>query len=249
MGALVIVGIAMLLAGAIGGTARHLLRNLASGRDNPETSYVADLLLGATASLITPLFLSLAKSNIIGNFVSAYEQHRVTDDLPVFFGFCLVAAFSAKSFVSNVTDLVLNMRKQQNELKEEVNDLEGDVQEISRHVEPIGDEPSPEEEEEAERKTGESERASEGGPPLGAAVGESLSPNQRQMLHALANSRFTWRSVAGVRKDAGLSRETAVAVLNDLISREFADRKPSKSGDWLYRITAAGRSAIRLPFP
>jgi hypothetical protein len=226
----------MLAAGVIGGTANHLTR--AHGGDEP-VSYAGNLVVSVMAAFITPLFLSLAKSTLLDGLSAAgLTGPRPNADVFVFFGFCLVAAFSARVFVRNLTETVLNLTRSQQRLTAKVDDLEGDVGEIEGELEPSVDE-------DAAEALAPDLAPSAVPPPLPLP----LPLNKHHILQALVSRPFTWRSVAGVRKEVGLSRETATRALEELVQSQLVDKKPSKSGAWLYRITAGGRAALGLqPF-
>jgi hypothetical protein len=219
----------MLAAGLIGGTANHLTR--ADGGDEP-VSFTGNLVVSVMAAFITPLFLSLAKSTLLdGLSAGGLTGPRANADVFVFFGFCLVAAFSARVFVRNLTETVLNLTRSQQRLKAKVDDLEGDVGEIEGELEPTINEEAAE------------ALISDIAPPPSSLT---LPLNKHHILQALVSRPFTWRSVAGVRKEVGLSRETATGALEELVQSQLVDKRPSKSGAWLYRITAGGRAALGL---
>jgi len=226
----------MTVAGFAGGLANHLS---GTGTENGEPSssriFATNMLISLVAAFTTPLFLSLAKSSLVADLLkTAGPGQLFSADIFIFFGFCLVAAFSARVFVQNLTNVVLNLKREQKALRSEVEVIESDVTDLNAEIQSAPD-----------ASAGTDETPAPSSKRFVASTG--LEPQEHYMLMALVSRPFTWRSVAGVRKELGLSRETAALVLEGLVARQLVDSKPSRSsGNSLYRITAAGRAALGL---
>jgi hypothetical protein len=90
----------MLLAGIMGGVVNVTIRAEASDRKTWLWSIVA----GIGAALLIPLFLRTVSSNLLTGVLSESPN---MEDMLVFFGFCLLAAISSKSFIRSLSDKVL----------------------------------------------------------------------------------------------------------------------------------------------
>lgn len=112
IGILIIV---MLLSGAAGGSARYILSKV----DDRKT-LVQETLLGAIAAFIVPAFLSLIQSRIVTDILAVQDGKPDSGrlvNLTIVAGFCIVAAFSARQFLDNLSSRLLQQK---------VDDLEAD---------------------------------------------------------------------------------------------------------------------------
>jgi hypothetical protein len=104
----------MLASGALGGLANALTTTL-----NDEESYpiLKRIIVGTIASIAVPAFLNMISSSILKEDMSSLDYF-------IFAGFCLIAGFSSKSFLTSMSKrLVERLNKienQQDELKSEV---------------------------------------------------------------------------------------------------------------------------------
>jgi hypothetical protein len=92
---LLIVAGVMVVAGSLGGLVNYLLAK----KDDPESSsFQRSLALGISASMLVPLFLNMISSSLLESIRKGESGLPDLLKLPVFFGFCLVAATSSTAF-------------------------------------------------------------------------------------------------------------------------------------------------------
>jgi hypothetical protein len=95
----------ILVCGIIGGIGNTLREN------GVETKiYLKNIVLGIIASLTVPLFLQLVSSAIITEIISSDKNHL--SNYLVFAGFCVIASFSAISFLTSISGRVLQNMKE-----------------------------------------------------------------------------------------------------------------------------------------
>jgi hypothetical protein len=126
----VLLGI-MVLGGLLGGWVSFLLEEKpADGK--PRWGWFRSLWVGLGASFLVPLFLHVLSSDLVKDILAGPAKYApgVHDAKGlVFGGFCLLAAISARRFISTLTDSVMQMLK---EVKAETKTLRKDVAESER---------------------------------------------------------------------------------------------------------------------
>ena len=105
------VVVIMALAGAAGGVANWIL-NSGVEASRPDAAGEADInptiqfgmigyiVVGVVAAFTVPLFLSLAQSDLMAKVL---QDPGSLEDRMVFAGFCIIAAFSSRAFMSSVS--------------------------------------------------------------------------------------------------------------------------------------------------
>ncbi len=95
----------MLIAGFLGGlTNIFFTENLQNQRI--DRKFINQSLMGGiAASLLVPLFLNTLESNLVDNLINS-EEKNINNEF-IFFGFCLLAAISARPFIRSLTNKIL----------------------------------------------------------------------------------------------------------------------------------------------
>jgi YEATS-Like-Associating Three TM len=233
----VYVVVAIIIAtGLLGGYGAYLL-------DSPGDPVIRDrayalkrsLLLGVIASLAVPLFLSLTKSGLMGNIFWTGNPPRppAFEDYLVFAGLCVLAAVSARRFISSVTDRLLQRVDQAEQTAAKAQQTAEQAKVEAQEGEEA-DEPN------APRPTEVDTIV-----PLGSLRGASaaLSADEVSALRAL--TRKTYRTRTGIADDSGISKNRISEVLDDLHSKMLAmPTKSPKTGGLRWIITKAGEDAV-----
>ena len=187
----------MVVAGFCGGGLNYLL----SRRDNAENAAIWQSLVGGVvASFMVPVFLNMISSNLVDSIKGIAPNAGDPSKLFVFAGFCLVAAVSSKAFINTLSHRILSEAKATREK----------VEQIKNEVDPI--------------IAKETEKESPEPTPLSVSVADrmALGENQKKVLKALANGRFTLRTRTGICKDTGLPREEVIKILEELETEDLA---------------------------
>ncbi len=187
----------MLAAGFLGGGLNYLL----SRKDNAEGAAIWQSLVGGlVASFMVPLFLNMISSGLIEAIKGKDSNSGDPSKLFVFAGFCLVAAVSSKAFINTLSDRILSEAKAARK----------EVRQIKSEVDPIIAK-------ETEKETPESE-------PLSVSVANriTLGENQKKVLRALANGRFTLRTRTGISNETQLPKNEVIKILAELAAQGLA---------------------------
>ena len=236
----------ILLAGLIGGYAQYLTmappvaEPAAPGEPGtpaqaPVARSLAQLLvLGVVAAACVPLFLSLVESKLIETILRGtgvdFQQ------LLIFAGFCLVAAFSSRRFIDALSNSVLQ-RLEQVEAKAEkatadATKARSTAQEVARETDS-----------EAADDAREAPPPEAAEAPKGDAPPPSISAEERKVLQAL--TRRTYRTRHGIAEDAGMTKPRVIQILGKLEEQKLAlpTRSPTTGGGrWI--ITRGGEAAL-----
>src|SRR5229473_7981459 len=187
----------MVVAGFCGGGLNYLL----SRRDNAENAAIWQSLVGGlVASFMVPLFLNMISSNLVDSIKGIAPNAGDPSKLFVFAGFCLVAAVSSKAFINTLSHRILSEAKATRK----------EVRQIKSEVDPIIAK-------ETEKETPESE-------PLSVSVANriTLGENQKKVLRALANGRFTLRTRTGISNETQLPKNEVIKILAELAAQGLA---------------------------
>lgn len=234
----IVVGI-IVVTGLLGGYGAFLMEpsenpSAASSRQALRRS----LFLGVIAALMVPLFLSLTKSGLMGNIFapkSVPPKPPAFEDYLIFAGLCVLAAVSARRFISSVTERLLQRVDE--------------VERTAAHAEKTA--------EQAKAEVQEGEEADDPKAPRPLGIDQmarlprelesgtiTLSPDERNALQALTSK--TYRTRTGVAEDSGISRTRISEVLDDLYAKKLAvPTKSPKTGGMRWIITKAGEAALQ----
>lgn len=241
----------IIAAGLTGGWAACLVdrsgRGLAEvgsdGSNSLRVPVLQFLLLGIIAAACVPLFLSLVKSGLMSNIfeppaVPAGQATTVPfEDYLIFAGLCLIASFSARSFIDSVSKQVLRKVEQVQETADAAVRTAADARslasEAATEVEQIdanAELPNAVEKAALEQRT---------------ANPEDLNVNdiERRVLEAMASK--TYRTRTGIAEDSGVSRHRISDLLETLYERKLAlPTKSPSTGGARWTISSAGREAL-----
>ncbi|QDG75637.1 YEATS-associated helix-containing protein [Labrenzia sp. PHM005] len=215
------LSLTMIIAGGFGGLAAFLTTA------QPAASQVrlgafGFCLVGMIAALTVPLFLSLLQSKLLDDVKSSQDSEAYL----IFAGFYILAGFTAKAFLSTLSDKVIH------ELTNKMTDGEEraqiQIQELKDnlayslhskdHMETTAEQPLP--------------------PKLGQ-IGRSLTDLEKAVLQAAAN--FTVRTIDGIAQDCGLHSNQAATIISKLVERGLATHvKPPGFGRRLVSLTEDG---------
>jgi len=172
------------------------------------------VVVGVSASAIVPLFLNMISSAIISDDMDL-------QDYLIFMGFCVVAGYSSKSFLSSVSkqllDKVEKLGEKQSELEEEFEPIK------AKETEPEGPPTNEIEEDEALLYQGRDEREDE------------LS-----ILFAITNSDYSWRTVGGIKGEVKMKQSHVKEVLKNLESKNLVKQYVRDDGKQLWAATGHG---------
>lgn len=119
---LLIIGM-MLAAGCLGGIVTSSLAR--KEEDIDAHPYVKNMAIGVGAAFLVPLFLKSVDSNILAGALSSISNGLV------FFGYCVLAAISARHFITTLTDQIFKtvdrLKKETAETKAALADTQDDV--------------------------------------------------------------------------------------------------------------------------
>lgn len=188
----------MVLAGFLGGGLNYLL----SRRESAESTAMWQSLVGGlVASFMVPLFLNMISSNLVESIKGITPNSGDPSKFFVFAGFCLVAAVSSKAFINTLSHRILNETKATNEK----------VEQLKNEVDPI--------------IAKETEKESQESMPLSVSIADRttlLAENQKKVLEALVNGKFTLRTRTGICKDTGLPKEEVIKILEEMETEDLA---------------------------
>ncbi|MEM7303603.1 MAG: YEATS-associated helix-containing protein [Pseudomonadota bacterium] len=228
---LLVIGF-MIVAGALGGVTNYLveLKNHRNVDDSsiPTPSFRLNLGLSVIASFLVPLFLGFIQSDVLKIIMS--KEDAWLQSLLIFFGFCLVAAFAANSFIGSISSKILRMAEQANEEAQDARRIAQQTKiEISEQL--------------------EEESISEDDAAMSASSLDNvdLSVPQEMVLKALNNKPQMRRSVSGIFHDVRLSGESEMPrgnvkpVLDSLVENGLAHSFQSdRDGTIRYKMTKLG---------
>ena len=156
-------------------------------------SFLKNVLLGISASILIPLFLNMISSNLFE------ESHFNTSKLFILFGFFLIASLSSKVFIETLSQRLI---KEFEKTKEKVDKIEKSTAPI------IDKETEPEEKEDV-------------GSFL-KVRGFSFDEDAKKVINALGG-KYAWRTLRGIAKETEMTKESVLNSLNWLSSNRLAE--------------------------
>lgn len=184
MSILQVIGL-MVAAGILGGFVNFVL---VRGQESNWLDLLWSVILGLGAALLIPLFLNTISSSLLTGILDGTA--KISDPF-VFFGFCLLGAIASKAMIQTLSQKVLRVAE---EARSEVASLKSEVAPVLiRETEP------------------EVEELRRGGFEVDAY---GLVGNEPPLvIKALGNSKYSRRTVSGIGKEAGVSTEKTIEVL------------------------------------
>ncbi len=226
---LILIGLTV-FAGILGGLGNWFISASPTVQETPASAepiaplwwkLLSCITLGVIAAALIPLFLSMAKSDLVPSASGAgKDTATVNIDRFIYFGFCLVAAVTSRNFIDTVASRALRLAS---ENEQRVTQVKREVNEISAGQE----EPEP------------TARA------MTMRGLEAPIDSRTKVLRALvAHLRFTRRNAAGISQETGVPLEEVNALLLQLSSEGLVDRINSTDGRILWTATKQGRATL-----
>ena len=186
--------------------------------------------LSMIAAFLVPLFLGIIQSAVLTDVMK--PDAAWVQNLLIFGGFCLVAAITARTFISSVSARVLRMAKEANaEAKNAAKVAEEARDEALEASSQLDEEELPQETEAKLATQDETEY--------------DLSSNEEEVLSALYRKFQVRRSVSGIKADVGLDRGTVQDVLNSLRGKDLVVSHESRK-DHLPRYKLSGKGLVAV---
>ena len=196
---IILLAVIMFFGGVIGGLGSYFASEIPTDERRPIIKRIA---LGIVAALVVPLFLNMISSSILVN------AEQTSTNYLVFAGFCIVAAFSSKAFLTSISKRIID----------KIESVEQRQQELESEVEPIvakETEPEPEE--------------------LARKLDVEVNHDEMAVLRALANPKYARRYVSGIESETEFKDVKAVYLLLSLREKNLVRSKRGKRLDifWL----------------
>lgn len=251
----------MLTAGIIGGTINYFIaakeqfsvaREDSSSNTNEKGSgrkkekelfhfphgriWIVNAVIGIGASLLMPLFLATISSSLVNNLLVNADSSGSVVDAFVFFGFCLLAAISSRTFIQTLSSKVLQeateAKQEATEAKQEATEAKAEVTEIQNEVTPI-----------IEQAT-ESDDISLDEQQVSTIIEtKGLSTDEKAILNTLNHPKYTLRSKSGIARETGFDQDKVSSLLEELVDQTLAAKVQGKKGI-RWSITPLGRRFI-----
>jgi hypothetical protein len=219
-----LVIVVIIFAGSFGGVLNYLLNK----KDAPEDpGFWPNLVLGIGAAILVPLFLHVIGSDLVTAMHEGSGGGPDYSKVLVFAGFCLVAAMSAKTFISSVSDRVLRRA-------ERAEKLAGEAEQKAKRAQLVAD------------------RFIEPEPTAAVDMAETsaFSPSDKEckILRALTGTRYVLRTNNGLAVETKIERTITDSILNDLRKSKLVEltqfmRANEQNRDYWY-ITDEGRAVL-----
>ncbi len=182
----IVVIVVIGLGGIIGGTI-----NFVNDQTKGWCAWLKQVLLSTAAALLVPLFLALARSDLLESLLQS-KDIWTSSDVFVFLGFCLVGGIASNRFISSISDKIL----------QEVKRTREEIKEIQEQTEPI-----------VEQLTEPEEVG------VGQRTRVQITDEERRILEALNHPHYKLRSISGIMTDTNLPREQVERLLQELKSK------------------------------
>ncbi|GAA4114707.1 hypothetical protein GCM10023067_15990 [Aminobacter aganoensis] len=220
--------IAMLASGWLGCCARYAA-NFESAKETEIAGRPWDLntvwsvlVLGAAAALVVPLFLSIANNNIMTDILTAQSLSSVAGKILIVAGFCVLAGATAPNFIESLAQKALNLAKKNESKIEKVGEkAESNLELISEQIE-AGDQGMPGAKIQAVKPPADL-------PPMSA--------DEKQIVASLNNMAYRRRTITGISKETGMSKERVRELLAALVQAGHVTQlMSSRTGVVLYEL-------------
>ncbi|GMK41892.1 hypothetical protein PCCS19_49510 [Paenibacillus sp. CCS19] len=252
----------MALAGILGGAASYLLSS--SQRDSPpvfkDRTFYRTVFIGLVASFLVPVFLQLIASDLIDQTLNAGEL--AFNKLLIVAGYCLIVAISSRKFIEMITNATLDrVKSTMSSVSDDVAMLkaahtEGNIEPARAIINESGNATATPDND-AANAAGEmtdvlhaqgirDSAVIVGAPTASHNKGSQRSPAdnaQYQVLKALVGSPYMFRSIDGIKSDAGLPESTVNKTLSQLLDDKLVVQSFSTQGA-RYNITQSGRERL-----
>jgi hypothetical protein len=229
-----IVGVS-LLSGAAGGLANHVLESMDTQIEpqlaarRPLWKYV---LVGVVAAFAVPLFLSLAQSTLLREMLAkGLSDPGFFPSLFIYSGFCIVAAFSSRAFLTSLSERVTQQLQENRRSSEDASNKADIAVELA--------------EEAAESKPVDRTIMMPDTTAASTADGPAFQLSDKELQALKAMMSVTFRTQTGIAREIGLPRNQVGEVVDALASKALVERTTSPhTGGPRWRITPLGVTAL-----
>lgn len=200
----------ILFSGILGGVINFFI-GLESKEGSKESWFylVKSILLGVGASILVPLFLETISSNLLEPSISTIFPEK---NYFVVAGFCLLASIFSRRFIEDLYTRVVKAEKTAREAKEAVEEVEASRTEIDDADEIVFRD-------------------------LRNLTDAESEDRIKKVIRAALNSKYTYRTVSGISRDASLDRDRVSEILKTLEDTGLARNKKDRAGNDVWKIT------------
>lgn len=225
-------------AGFVGGWSAYLLqRHGGEAHDatlpdaSPKPLALSYLIPGIAAAACVPLFLSLVRSSLLRDIFADPPASRVEEYL-IFAGLCLVAAFSARRFLTSISERLLRQLSETREIARNAAARSETALELADDQ----NAPTPTGQDGVRGVRGITAAIAPGGP-------QASDSDEDRALWAL--TQRTFRTASGIASDTGISRNRISEILDTLHGDGLAalERSPATGGA-RWKITEQGMARL-----
>lgn len=219
----IIIIIIIIISGIIGGVVNYLLVDKSFIKFYREREFYKSLFIGLAASLLVPLFLNTISSDLLE------KSEKNVYDLFIVSGFCIIASIYSKNFIQTLSDKLIKLNEKVENVKKEVNALADNETENESHL---------------VRKIDNKDGTilAEDFPDDQINFNENDSENIK-ILKALAEGKYTFRSLQGISKETGLNESDVNILINKLSGDGLIDQSLRSQGIRFF-ITKSGREYL-----
>ncbi|NVK34609.1 MAG: hypothetical protein HWE23_09030 [Rhodobacteraceae bacterium] len=213
----------MVVCGGLGGFAAWLLSsNTDDSAAQIRYSGYGYVVVGIIAAVAVPLFLSMAQSDLIKNMGTG-------ENVFIFAGFCVVAGFSARAFMTTISQKLLSEMQQKVENAERLAEQSSEeMEELIDNVHAQAPTPVP---------------AADIDAPAIKKLVASLDDKEAKVLQSTGS--LTMRTATGIARSAELARDETSKVIEKLIDKGLAERTTSpRTGNLRFRVTPTGTTLL-----
>jgi hypothetical protein len=271
----VAVAIYIIIAGGIfGGWASYLAARPTDGdlgsvkvlanTVDPARSWLPHVVLGTLAAFVVPLFLSLIQSDLLGDILQNNNNKRTLDYFTLG-GFCLIASFSSRAFMTRLTDKVLALDRDVQRLRvgteqatatskqaKATSEVAEETSKQAREISEVAEETAKQARETSEvavdlavdptdASTSASDTAVEEPNTPPEMPAQDLSEHEKAVLYALWVKPRSRRLPQNIATDASLSFSDTKQALDLLEAKGLVeDLKHTRTGVTVYRRTVRG---------
>jgi hypothetical protein len=204
----------MLMAGVFGGLLNFYMQSQA---DTDNTSMPRSLIGGLAGAFVVPLVLFLVSSDLV------VASQGDPSGMLIFGGFCLIAAWSSRFAMTTVTKRI---QQESHLARKKADELMIELRLMQRELEPMLEI--------------ETESDDESAQLVALAPEDELDVTSTNVLTALGNGRYIFRSLKGLCAESGLDQHTLTKTLGIVVARDLTGKILSKKGTRWY-ITEKGR--------
>jgi hypothetical protein len=229
--------VAMLGSGLLGGTANYLLLH----KDDPEYAKRSrSFILGLVASLLAPLFLKTISSDMLDKISSIRYGSGIPFDFFVFTSFCLLVAVFSRTFAETVAKRLATEVEKAKRESQEAQVRATLAEERACQIEPVL-------RQEMEQRT----------EPLPESLRNTIPPSlqdlpvdhaDRELLKALLVGQYSYRTVSSLAEEVQMEEPDAVKRLERMREQALAGKKSTPNRN-LWFLTDKGCNWLEVQAP